>query len=98
MSKKHRSFTSSLLSRLLGLNGRRVLCRDTSDAAGLSPVPDEDEDEKSPEGNDADGTVTWQQASTVHGRKGQKNKKKKSEGMCESVSVDYLDNTLRDYR
>lgn len=59
-----------------------VPCRDTSDSAGLSPVPDEEE---SPEGtdpvNDAEGTVTWQQATTVHGRKGQKNKKKKSEGV-----------------
>lgn len=55
-----------------------VPCRDSSDSAGLSPVPD-DED-KSPEGNNADGTVTWQQATTVHGRKGQKNKKKKPDG------------------
>ncbi|XP_047435287.1 poly(A)-specific ribonuclease PARN isoform X2 [Mugil cephalus] len=54
---------------------------DASDAAGSSPAPDDDDDdEKSPEGSDADGTVTWQQASTVQGRKGQKNKKKKSEG------------------
>ncbi len=54
--------------------------RDSSDSAGLSPVPDDDEG--SPEGtdpaHDADGTVTWQQATTT--RKGQKHKKKKSEG------------------
>lgn len=60
-----------------------VPCRDSSDSAGLSPVPGEDE---SPEGidpaNDAEGTVTWQKAPTAHGRKGQKNKKKKSEGVC----------------
>ncbi|KAE8300467.1 Poly(A)-specific ribonuclease PARN [Larimichthys crocea] len=54
----------------------------TADSAGLSPGPDEeDEEEGSPEGtdpaNDAEGTVTWQQAMTT--RKGQKNKKKKSE-------------------
>lgn len=59
-----------------------VPCRDSSDSAGLSPIPD-DED-KSPEGTDpadnAEGTVTWQQATTGHGRKGQKNKKKKPEG------------------
>uniref|UniRef100_A0A3P8NQU0 Poly(A)-specific ribonuclease PARN n=1 Tax=Astatotilapia calliptera TaxID=8154 RepID=A0A3P8NQU0_ASTCA len=52
---------------------------DLSDSPGLSPAPD---DEKSPEGtnpgNDADGTVPWQQTPTVHKRKGQK--KKKSEG------------------
>lgn len=57
-----------------------VPCRDSSDSAGLSPVPDDD-DEGSPEGidpaNDAEGTVTWQQATTT--KKGQKNKKKKSE-------------------
>ncbi|KAK2817340.1 hypothetical protein Q5P01_025531 [Channa striata] len=56
---------------------------DSSDSAGLSPVPDdEEEEEENPEGpdpgNDADGTVTWQQASVVQGRKGRK-KKKKSE-------------------
>ncbi|XP_006804394.1 poly(A)-specific ribonuclease PARN [Neolamprologus brichardi] len=54
---------------------------DLSDSPGLSPAPD---DEKSPEGtnpgNDADGTIPWQQTPTVHKRKGQKNKKKKSEG------------------
>uniref|UniRef100_UPI0037E82ABB poly(A)-specific ribonuclease PARN isoform X2 n=1 Tax=Semicossyphus pulcher TaxID=241346 RepID=UPI0037E82ABB len=54
---------------------------DSSDSAGLSPVPDEEEP---PEGTDrdcdADGTVTWQQAPTTgHGRKGQKDKKKKTE-------------------
>lgn len=58
-----------------------VFCRDLSDSPGLSPAPD---DEKSPEGtnpgNDADGTVPWQQTPIVHKRKGQKNKKKKSEG------------------
>lgn len=71
-----------------------VPCRDSSDSAGLSPVPDEEEEEEeeeSPKGtdpaNDADGTVTWQQAPTVHGRKGQKNKKKKSEGVFVSVCV-----------
>ncbi|KAG7222563.1 hypothetical protein INR49_016160 [Caranx melampygus] len=54
---------------------------DASHSPGLSPVPDEEE---SPEGSepadDADGTVTWQQAPTGNRRKGQKNKKKKSEG------------------
>lgn len=58
-----------------------VPCRDTGHSPALSPVPDEDE---SPEGSepadDADGTVTWQRAPTGNGRKGQKNKKKKSEG------------------
>ncbi|XP_070712512.1 poly(A)-specific ribonuclease PARN [Pempheris klunzingeri] len=61
---------------------------DSSDSAGLSPVPDEEE---SPEdidpANDADGTVTWQQAPTVHGRKGQKHKKKKSEGAESTTSL-----------
>lgn len=56
---------------------------DASDSAGSSPVPEEEEEEEedneSPEGNDAEGTVTWQQAPTVHGKKSQKNKKKKSE-------------------
>ena len=62
-----------------------VPCRDASDLAGLSLVPDEDEDEQgSPEGtdpvSDAEGTVTWQQAPAANARKGQKNKKKKAEG------------------
>lgn len=65
-----------------------VPCRDSSDSAGLSPVPDDDE-EGSPEGtdpaNDAEGTVTWKQATTT--RKGQKNKKKKSEGVFVSVGA-----------
>lgn len=47
-------------------------CRDAPDPAGSSPPP---EDEGSPEGNDAEGTVPWQQAPAVHGRKGQKKKK-----------------------
>ncbi|XP_026214857.1 poly(A)-specific ribonuclease PARN isoform X2 [Anabas testudineus] len=52
---------------------------DSSDSAGLSPVPDEEENPQGTDpSNDADGTVTWQQASTVQGRKGRK-KKKKSE-------------------
>lgn len=54
-----------------------VPCRDASDSAGSSPVPEEEE-ERSPEGNNAEGTVTWQQ---VHGKRGQKNKKKKSKGV-----------------
>ncbi|XP_040001317.1 poly(A)-specific ribonuclease PARN [Xiphias gladius] len=49
---------------------------DASDSAGLSPVPDEESHEGTDPGSDAEGTVTWQQAPTVHGRKGQKNKKK----------------------
>lgn len=57
-------------------------CRDASHSSGLSPVPDE-EGESSPEGSDpadnAEGTVTWQQASASRNR-GQKGKKKKSEG------------------
>ncbi|XP_022593879.1 poly(A)-specific ribonuclease PARN [Seriola dumerili] len=61
---------------------------DASDSAGLSPVPDEEE---SPEGtdpaDDADGTITWQQAPAVHGRKGQKNKKKKSEAAESTTSL-----------
>ncbi|XP_010731915.2 poly(A)-specific ribonuclease PARN isoform X2 [Larimichthys crocea] len=62
----------------------------TADSAGLSPGPDEeDEEEGSPEGtdpaNDAEGTVTWQQAMTT--RKGQKNKKKKSEGAESTTSL-----------
>lgn len=55
--------------------------RPSSDSTELSPVPDEEEEE-SAEGIDptsnAEGTVTWQQATTA--KKGQKNKKKKSEG------------------
>uniref|UniRef100_A0A8C4I9H4 Poly(A)-specific ribonuclease PARN n=1 Tax=Dicentrarchus labrax TaxID=13489 RepID=A0A8C4I9H4_DICLA len=52
----------------------------------LSPIPDEEEEEEeSSEGtnpaNDAEGTVTWQQAT----RKGQKNKKKKSKGVFVSL-------------
>uniref|UniRef100_A0A671TUH8 Poly(A)-specific ribonuclease PARN n=1 Tax=Sparus aurata TaxID=8175 RepID=A0A671TUH8_SPAAU len=65
-----------------------VPCRDSSESAGLSPIPDDDEEEEeeeeeggSPEGidlaNNSEGTVTWQQATT---RKGQKNKKKKTDG------------------
>ncbi|XP_008314795.1 poly(A)-specific ribonuclease PARN isoform X1 [Cynoglossus semilaevis] len=54
---------------------------DASHSSGLSPVPDE-EGESSPEGSDpadnAEGTVTWQQASASRNR-GQKGKKKKSE-------------------
>lgn len=56
-----------------------------SDSSGSSPIPDDDE-RQTPEGSDAEGTVTWQQAPTAHGRKGQKNKKKKSEG-AESTSL-----------
>uniref|UniRef100_A0A8C2YVG1 Poly(A)-specific ribonuclease PARN n=1 Tax=Cyclopterus lumpus TaxID=8103 RepID=A0A8C2YVG1_CYCLU len=41
------------------------------------PDDDEAEEKESPEGNDAEGTVTWQQAPAVHGRKGQKKKKSK---------------------
>ncbi|XP_069023364.1 poly(A)-specific ribonuclease PARN isoform X3 [Embiotoca jacksoni] len=61
---------------------------DAADSAVSSPGPDDDDDddggdeeegENSPDGNDAEGTVTWQRASKVHGRKGPKNKKKKSE-------------------
>lgn len=60
-----------------------VPCRPSSDSTELSPIPDdEEEEEESPEGIDptsnAEGTVTWQQATTA--KKGQKNKKKKSEG------------------
>lgn len=63
-----------------------VLCRDSSDSAGLSPVPDEEENPQGTDpSNDADGTVTWQQASTVQGRKGRK-KKKKSEGLSGLVN------------
>lgn len=68
-----------------------VFCRDLSDSPGLSPAPD---DEKSPEGtnpgNEAEGTVTWQQTPTVHKRKGQKNKKKKSEGAFLIRSINLL--------
>lgn len=55
--------------------------RDTSDSTGLSPIPDEEEEIPGGTGNDAEGTVTWQQAPAVHGQKGPKNKKKKSEGV-----------------
>ncbi|XP_034409821.1 poly(A)-specific ribonuclease PARN [Cyclopterus lumpus] len=60
---------------------------DASDSTGSSPVPDDDEAEEkeSPEGNDAEGTVTWQQAPAVHGRKGQK--KKKSKGATSTTSL-----------
>ncbi|KAG8014615.1 Poly(A)-specific ribonuclease PARN, partial [Nibea albiflora] len=66
----------------------------TADSAGLSPGPDEEDEEEeeedgSPEGtdpaNDAEGTVTWQQAVTT--RKGQKSKKKKSEGAESTTSL-----------
>lgn len=65
-----------------------VLCRGSSVSAELSSVPDEEEEEMgSPEGsdpsNDAEGTVTWQQATTATTKKGQK--KKKSEGVFVSV-------------
>ncbi|KAL6111004.1 parn [Pungitius sinensis] len=49
---------------------------DAPDSAGSSPPP---EDERSPDGGDADadaeGTVTWQRAPAAQGRKGQKKKK-----------------------
>ncbi|XP_078132024.1 poly(A)-specific ribonuclease PARN [Sander vitreus] len=57
---------------------------DASDSAGSSPVPEEEEEERGPEGNDAEGTVTWQQ---VHGKRGQKNKKKKSKGAKSTTSL-----------
>lgn len=57
-----------------------------SDSSGSSPIPDDDE-RQTPEGSDAEGTVTWQQAPTAHGRKGQKNKKKKSEGAESTTSL-----------
>ncbi|XP_036949479.1 poly(A)-specific ribonuclease PARN [Acanthopagrus latus] len=64
---------------------------DSSESAGLSPIPDEEEEEEeegSPEGidpaNNSEGTVTWQQATT---RKGQKNKKKKTEGAKSTTSL-----------
>lgn len=65
---------------------------DSSESAGLSPIPDDDEEEEeeegSPEGidpaNNSEGTVTWQQATT---RKGQKNKKKKTEGAKSTTSL-----------
>lgn len=49
-----------------------------SDSPGLSPDPDagEDSPESMDPSNDAGGTVAWQRASAVQGRKGQKNKKK----------------------
>lgn len=62
-----------------------LMTGDSSDSAGLSPAGDEEE---SPEGvdptNDAEGTVTWQQATR---RKGQKNKKKKTEGAGSTTSL-----------
>ncbi|XP_045903252.1 poly(A)-specific ribonuclease PARN [Micropterus dolomieu] len=59
---------------------------DSSDSAGLSLVPDEEEGpEPTDPANDAEGTVTWQQASTVHRRKGQK--KKKAEGAESTTSL-----------
>lgn len=59
---------------------------DSSDSAGLSPVPDED---KAPGGaDDADGTVTWQQAaSTLHKRKGEKKKEKQTEAAESTTSL-----------
>lgn len=67
-------------------------CRDASDSAGSSPVPEEGEEEEeeegeeegSPEGNDTEGTVTWQQAPT---KKGQKNKNK-SKGEPEGLHTE----------
>nr|XP_046226714.1 poly(A)-specific ribonuclease PARN isoform X2 [Scatophagus argus] len=61
---------------------------DSSDSAELSPIPD-DEDQ-SPEGttdpaSNAEGTVTWEQAAMK--RKGQKSKKKKSEGAESTASL-----------
>lgn len=65
-----------------------LFCSDSSDSPGLSPTPD---DGKSPEGtypgSDAEGTVPWQQTPTTHKRKGQKNKKKKSEGVFGYESI-----------
>lgn len=58
---------------------------EASDSSGSSPVPDDEK--QSPEGSDAEGTITWQQATTAHGRKGQKNKKKKSEGAESTTSL-----------
>ncbi|XP_017283730.1 poly(A)-specific ribonuclease PARN isoform X2 [Kryptolebias marmoratus] len=59
---------------------------EASYSAESSPAPDE----KSPEGTDpgsrADGTSTWQQPPTASAKKGQKNKKKKSEA-TESTSL-----------
>ncbi|XP_053274302.1 poly(A)-specific ribonuclease PARN [Pleuronectes platessa] len=64
---------------------------DTSDLAGLSLLPDEDEqqdEEGSPEGtdpvSDAEGTDTWQQAPAANARKGQK---KKTEAAESSTSL-----------
>ncbi|XP_031719066.1 poly(A)-specific ribonuclease PARN [Anarrhichthys ocellatus] len=57
---------------------------DASDSMGSSPAPDE---EGSPEGNDAEGTVTWQQAPAVRGRKGQKKQKKKRKGAESTPSL-----------
>ncbi|XP_010792276.1 poly(A)-specific ribonuclease PARN-like [Notothenia coriiceps] len=45
-----------------------------------------EEEEGSPEGNDTEGTVTWQQAPTSQGKKGQKNKNK-SKGTESSTSL-----------
>ncbi|TNN46190.1 Poly(A)-specific ribonuclease PARN [Liparis tanakae] len=60
---------------------------DASDSTGSSPVPDDEaeKEKESPEGNDAEGTVTWQQAPAVHGKKGQK--KKKSKGAASTTSL-----------
>lgn len=57
---------------------------DASNSAELSPAPDDDDGDDKSSGetdpcSDAEGTITWKQTSTVHRRKGQKNKKKKSE-------------------
>lgn len=69
-----------------------VLCRGSSVSAELSSVPDEEEEMGSPGStdptNDAEGTVTWQQATTATTKKGQK--KKKSEGVFVSVRAQCL--------
>ncbi|KAF3687931.1 Poly(A)-specific ribonuclease PARN [Channa argus] len=63
---------------------------DSSDSAGISPVPDDEENPAGPDPSyDADGTVTWQQASMVQGRKGRKKKKKSEGGFFRALDVYY---------
>ncbi|XP_061840140.1 poly(A)-specific ribonuclease PARN [Nerophis lumbriciformis] len=49
---------------------------EASQSPGSSPVPEEDSPGTPDHAKDAEGTLTWQQAAAVPGRKSQKNKKK----------------------
>ncbi|KAG7487108.1 poly(A)-specific ribonuclease PARN isoform X1 [Solea senegalensis] len=60
---------------------------DVSDSASLSPVPDEESPDDTDPVNNADGTVTWQRASTGRAKKSQKSEKRKSEATDSAASL-----------